>query len=255
MTISSKEMDYAIPATNWWMVLLKGIAAIILGFLLLVSPESTIPVLVLFLGVYWLVTGFISLISLIWNRTQWGWKLFTGILGIIAGLYIISEPLLSAILVPASFALWLGILGIFFGISEVIHAFRGGGWGIGLLGVLSVIAGFLLIARPVIAGLTLTVLLGILFIVGGIFAVIASFVVRRESREYESEVRQNTSEVRQASMAAEGIPTTGTDVSGMSTTSTAGMAGKAADTTGGAQVFGDNADEDEQLRPGDDVGS
>lgn len=241
MKVATRETDRVNPRSNWWLVLLVGIATIILGFLLVVNPASTVPVLVRFLGFYWLVTGVIHLISLIWDRSLWGWKLFTGILGIIAGLFIVRNPIISTLLVPASFALWLGILGLFIGFSELFHAFRGGGWGMGLLGVLSIIAGFLLITRPVAAGFALPLVLGVFFIVDGILAIISAFMLRRTSVDYEAQTPQS-------SMAAEAIPSTGTGADDMLRTTTTGMTGERPDTgsmanQGGAQVIGKSAEE------------
>jgi uncharacterized membrane protein HdeD (DUF308 family) len=67
------------PVNPWWLELIEGIAAIIIGILLFVQPAATITVLVLFLGIYWLILGIFTLVSLFWDRTAWGWKVFIGI--------------------------------------------------------------------------------------------------------------------------------------------------------------------------------
>ncbi|NLG71537.1 MAG: hypothetical protein GX495_05795 [Chloroflexi bacterium] len=173
--------EYAAPGTDRWLVLLNGIAAIILGFFMVTNPVGTISALVWFLGLYWLVTGVINLISLVWNRWNWGWKLFMGVLGILAGLLIIRNPIMSAVLVPATAAFWMGVIGILIGISELILAFRGGGLGLGILAALSIIAGILLVTSPVAAGLTLVVILGYLFILDGVISIMSA-VFRRMRR-------------------------------------------------------------------------
>lgn len=221
MTTSSRTMTYTTPGSDWWLVLLNGIASIVLGFFLVTNPVSTISVLVMFLGFYWLVSGVFTLISLAWNRQNWGWKLFMGALGIIAGFFIVQNPILSTIIVPASYALWLGVLGVIFGVSELIQAFRGGGWGLGILAVLSIIAGFFLITRPVVMGFSLAVVIGIFSIVGGVLAVISSFSLRRMSVEQDRLVTRTPSP-----LAAEGIPMTGSDTSNMPRTSTPDPSGR-----------------------------
>jgi len=117
----------------WWLVLIQGIAAIILGILLFTRPVATTIILIQFLGIYWLITGILSIISLLWDRTAWGWKLFSGILGVLAGLFIIENPLWSTLLVPTTLAWVLGFTGILMGIIQLIQAFRGAGWGAGIL--------------------------------------------------------------------------------------------------------------------------
>lgn len=166
------------PSIPWWLVLIEGIAAIIIGILLFARPAATTLLLIQFLGIYWLITGIFTLISLIWDRTAWGWKLFNGILGILAGVLIIQNPLWSTLLVPATLAIVVGVIGILIGILQLVDAFRGGGWGVGILGGLSILLGLVLIARPVIAGLTLPFVLGGLLLVGGLMAIFGAFGLR-----------------------------------------------------------------------------
>ncbi len=175
MTAEASAGEKQVP---WWLVLVQGIAAIIVGVLLLVEPRMTTAILVQVMGIYFLVAGIVNLVSLFVDRTAWGWKLVLGILGIIAGLLIIQHPLWSTVLVPATIALVLGIEGLIFGVVGLIQAFQGAGWGAGILGVLSIIFGLLLIFNPVIAGLALPFVLGIFGIIGGILALVAAFQMR-----------------------------------------------------------------------------
>jgi uncharacterized membrane protein HdeD (DUF308 family)/predicted flap endonuclease-1-like 5' DNA nuclease len=167
----------------WWLVLVEGIAAILVGILLFARPAATIIVLIQFLGIYWLITGIFSIISLIWDRSAWGWKLVSGVLGILAGILIVQNPLWSTLLVPTSLAIVLGVTGLIIGILQLMKALNGGGWGIGVLGVLSILLGLLLIARPAIAALSLPWVLGFLLIAGGILAIFGAFQLRRLARE------------------------------------------------------------------------
>jgi uncharacterized membrane protein HdeD (DUF308 family)/predicted flap endonuclease-1-like 5' DNA nuclease len=215
------------PGSHWWLLLLQGIAAIILGILLLLRPAATIQVIVIFLGIYWLITGVINLVSLIWNRSQWGLKIITGILGILAGLFIVRNPIISAFVVPASFALALGILGILVGIGQLIQAFRGGGWGVGILGVLSIILGVLLLTNPAIGGLSLAFMLAILLVVGGIAAIFAAFGLRRLGKEYEE---AQATAARSATAAGSTVTGMGSRAAGA--TGAVGATGAAAGVTG-----------------------
>jgi uncharacterized membrane protein HdeD (DUF308 family)/predicted flap endonuclease-1-like 5' DNA nuclease len=195
------EVAYQKPPVAWWVVLIQGIAAIILGILLLMNPLSTTEVLVQFLGIYWLITGIISIVTIFVDPTMWGWKLFTGILGIIAGIVVFQHPLWSTFLVPLTLVILLGIIAILIGLLQLINAFRGGGWGMGVLGVLSIIVGFLLLVRPVIAGLALPFVFGILLIAGGILALFAAFSLKRVEGEYEA-AQAREAQAREAARAA-----------------------------------------------------
>ena len=162
--------------TKWWVPLVFGILSILLGVFFLVQPGITSAVVVKFLGFYWLITGVITLIHMFQDHTAWGWKLFAGVLGIIAGLLVIfSDPLMAAIGVGWAFTFVLGLWGIFMGIVMLISAFKGGGWGPGIMGVLAVILGIFLVWNPLAAALALPLVLGIFLIIGGIVLLIRAF--------------------------------------------------------------------------------
>src|SRR5918992_3373671 len=87
-----------IPTVPWWLMLITGIAPVVLGIFLIIAPVQTVVALVQFLGAYWLITGVFSIVSIIIDRSNWVWKLFSGILGIAAGAGILVG---SALLVMA----------------------------------------------------------------------------------------------------------------------------------------------------------
>ncbi len=163
----------------WWLVLIQGIAAIIVGIMLLTSPGSTILIIVQILGIYWLISGIFGIVSLFVDRTAWGWKLFSGILGILAGIVIIQHPIWSAVLIPTTLVIILGLAGIVLGAVQLYMAFKGGGWGVGILGALSILFGLLLLFNPIVGAVALPFVLGGVGIVGGIIAVVTSFRMRK----------------------------------------------------------------------------
>jgi len=116
--------DREIP---WWLVLIEGIATIILGLLLFTQLAATRIVLVRFLGIIWLITGIFKVVSLLWDRTAWGWKLFSGCLGIFAGVFIIQNLLWSTLIIPTTIAIMLGIIGILIWLLQLIDALHGAG--------------------------------------------------------------------------------------------------------------------------------
>jgi uncharacterized membrane protein HdeD (DUF308 family) len=164
---------------HWWIVLLEGIALVIIGILLFTDTEQTLFTLVLFLGIWWFISGIFDLVSLFIDRTHWGWKLFSGILGILAGLLIIRHPVWASVLVPVSLVWVLGFFGIVIGIIALIRAFQGAGWGIGILGVISLILGIILLGANMGVALATIIVVGALWaIVGGIVAIVYSFRLR-----------------------------------------------------------------------------
>ena len=164
--------------TPWWLVLLEGIAAIIIGTLLFASTGATMVVLVQILGLYWLIKGIFEIISIFIDSSQWGWKLFAGIIGILAGIVILQHPLVSTFLVPGVVTIIVGITGIFMGIVGLVRAFQGGGWGVGILAVLSILLGVLILANPLFSLAIFPFILGSFAFVGGIIAIIMAFRMR-----------------------------------------------------------------------------
>lgn len=164
----------------WWMILIEGIAAVILGLMLITSPGVTLLVMVQFLGMYWLIKGILDIVSLFIDRAMWGWKLLSGILGILAGIVILQHPLWSGVLIPGTIIIILAVQGIVMGIVGLISAFRGGGWGAGILGVLSIIFGIILLGNPIVTGIVaLPIVLGVFGLAGGIASIVMSLQVRK----------------------------------------------------------------------------
>jgi uncharacterized membrane protein HdeD (DUF308 family) len=173
---------------KWWFPLVQGILSIVVGLLFLIEPVRTSKTAVLVLGIYWLILGILDLIGLFRDRTAWGWKLFTGIIGILAGGLIVSsflgqdattlDRLLTTAMLGTTFAIVIGMLGIVYGIVMLIEAFRGAGWGAGILGVLTIIFGLIILANPIKTALGLPFVIGIWLLVGGIFLIVAAFRLR-----------------------------------------------------------------------------
>ncbi len=167
------------PHIHWWLILLEGIAAFVVGILILAAPGISALTLTTLLGAYWFVSGIFSLVSIFTNRMSWGWKLVSGILGVVAGLVVLQYPMFSAILVPAVIGVILGIDGILIGVTRLVMSYRGAGWGVGILGMVSVLLGFVLLLFPPLAILTAIYALAFLFLAGGIAAFFIGLSLRR----------------------------------------------------------------------------
>jgi uncharacterized membrane protein HdeD (DUF308 family)/predicted flap endonuclease-1-like 5' DNA nuclease len=140
-----------------------------------------------FLGIYWMITGFLFVVIYIWNRAAWGWILFNGLLGIVAGFLIIPYPLWNTPPVPEVWVTLVGILAILVGVWQMVSAFRRGEWEVGGLGLLSILLGLLLIINSAIAALVLPWAPGFLLVVAGLLMIMAGaglkFLDKRRSAE------------------------------------------------------------------------
>ena len=163
----------------WWIILVLGIAALILGMAFLAWPYLTLMMVVTFVGAYWFITGIFSLVSLTMDRSNMGWKILIGILGIIAGIVILMYPFISTLLVPAMLVIFIGIWGLMIGAVHLAQAFGTKEWGSGILGLLAIIFGILILANPFITVALLPFIFGGFGVVGGVIAIIVSFQFRK----------------------------------------------------------------------------
>ncbi len=180
MTAATTASRSDSPSVPWWLVLIQGIALIVLGLLLLSNTGMTTLILVQLIGIYWLLVGIFKIVSIFFDHTLWGWKLFVGILGMIAGVIVFRHPLWSSAVLGATLVALMGFAGIIIGAVSIYQAFKGAGWGTGILGVVSVILGVLLLANIWLFTFSLPWTIGILSIVGGIVAPVGAFRQKRD---------------------------------------------------------------------------
>ena len=179
MSTDEAALSMETKAMPWWLILIEGILAIIIGILLFTSTAQTMAGLVIFLGLYWLIKGIFDIISIFVDHTAWGWKLFIGIIGILAGIVILRHPIVSTAVIPAIFTWVLGFYAIVAGIVMLIQAFKGGGWGIGIMGVIGILIGIFLLANTLLSAKILIWLSGFVLVFGGIAAIVIAFKARK----------------------------------------------------------------------------
>ena len=169
----------------WWLALIEGAALIIVGLLFLSSPAKTSVIVVQVLGLYWIFGGILSIVRMFIDSRNWGWKLFAGLIGIIAGILILKYPLWSSVVLANTSIIILGFAGIIMGIVNIVQAFRGAGWGAALLGVVTFLLGLVLLANNWLFAFSLPWTLGILSLIGGIAIIIGAFRLRSDAKTAE----------------------------------------------------------------------
>jgi uncharacterized membrane protein HdeD (DUF308 family) len=111
-------------------------------------------------------------------RGEWYWFLALGILLIAAGTIAISYAFLATEIAVTLF----GLLLVAGGAAQIVSSFWAGKWTGFLLsvlaGILYVVVGGMMVARPLQAGLALTLLIGSFFLVGGMFRIVAALSLR-----------------------------------------------------------------------------
>jgi uncharacterized membrane protein HdeD (DUF308 family) len=158
--------------------LMGGIVSVVFGLLLLTRTKQTIELIMLLVGLWWLIQGIFDLLVIFIDKFQWGWKLFSGIFGVLAGLLVLNFPVAGGAVAGSIFVIIFGVFGLIFGIAAIIAAFQGGGWSAGLFGVFSVIIGLLFIFNSLVTVQVLLFLFAILLLIQGAVALWMGFTFK-----------------------------------------------------------------------------
>jgi uncharacterized membrane protein HdeD (DUF308 family) len=120
------------------------------------------------------------------NETTWleeakknsGLLIFLGVLTVMFGIIAIATPFIAGVAV----SVYVGILVAVAGVFRIVHAFKAQQWGVGIwgtvVGLLTVFAGILLFARPVLGLATLTLMLAIYLVVEGVTEIMVAFKMK-----------------------------------------------------------------------------
>ena len=139
--------------TNWWALVLRGVIAILLAVVTFAVPGVTIAFLVTVFGIYALIDGLLAIFSTVkavQGHRRWAAFLIEGIVGILFGLYAILAPVGAAAIFVTILAFWALLTGV----AEIFAAIRlsrhiQGELLLIVTGVLSILLGVFLLARPV----------------------------------------------------------------------------------------------------------
>ena len=176
---------------NWWAMILRGIAAVLLGLAALFWPGKTLLVLLVVFAVYTLVDGLLAILAGIRGSGGRRWLLLAeGALGLLAGLVVLFWPGTTALVMVYVISAWA----IFTGLLKVVMAvaFRReieNGWLMGLGGALSVLFGVILGFLPGAGLVTLVWLVGIYALILGVALIVLGFLDRGHPQANVSRVR------------------------------------------------------------------
>ena len=151
--------------------LLGGVAALIFGIILLIRQEEALALLMVILGLWWLIQGIFMIFSVFVDSTDVGWKLAMGVLGVIAGFLVLTNPVEATGFFKGLVGVIIGIIGVLIGISALIGAFRGGGFGAAIFGIISILIGFLIFFNAQFSTTAIILIFGILLVIDGIAAI------------------------------------------------------------------------------------
>lgn len=172
----------AILFRNWWVLLLRGLAAIAFGVLIWFQPGISLAALVLLFGAYAMVDGILGVWTAIAGRTEhehWWVLLLEGSLGIGVGVLTFFAPGVTALALLFYIAIWA----IATGVLEIVAAIRlrkeiEGEWLLILSGLASIVFGVLLVAQPGAGALAVLWLIATYAVVFGVLLVLLALKAR-----------------------------------------------------------------------------
>lgn len=174
---------------NWWLLLLRGIAAVAFGVLAIFWPAITLISLTLLWGAYTLVDGVLAIWAAISGRggaamgaPRW-WLAISGVVSILAGLAAFFWPGMTAVILLLFIGVWAVIIGVLT-IWGAIQARKEieGEWVLGLFGLLSIAFGLLVFFQPGAGALSLIWTIAGYSIASGVLLIVLSFRVRKFKR-------------------------------------------------------------------------
>lgn len=169
-------------ARIWWIVLLRAAASMIFGGLALAWPHLAAVTLMTLFSAFVLVDGLMAFVASARSgglRARW-WLALSAAASILAGVFVLTEPRMAALLLIVIFGAWL----IVYGLASVIGAIATrvetkGDWSLPVDGLMSALFGAGLIAAPRIGALGLVWAIGAWAIFHGLLMVPFALRLRR----------------------------------------------------------------------------
>jgi uncharacterized membrane protein HdeD (DUF308 family) len=184
------EVDPAVRAISrsWEVMLLVGIVTLVLGILVTAHPSTSLNVISVLIGVIVLLGGVFRLIrSLDAHEQHRALGAVIGVVMVVVGIILIRHLHLSRLLV----ALVVGLVFIVQGVVDLLVGFsgqsrEGRAWPV-VIGIVSLVAGIVVLAVPESSVTVLAVLVGIWFIVLGLLQIVGAFILRSALKDAVSD--------------------------------------------------------------------
>lgn len=184
----------------WWMILLRGVMAVLFGISAFAWPGLTLVTLTMLFAAYAFVDGVFEVIHAVGHRKEienWGLLLLEGVFGILFGVLAFQSPELTttvgAVIVAFYIAAWATVTGA----MRIAMAVRlrkeiEGEWLLGLSGAVSILLGLFLMVRPAVGALAMLYFVAGWAILLGLFLIVFAFKARRfanKAREVVDTIR------------------------------------------------------------------
>jgi uncharacterized membrane protein HdeD (DUF308 family) len=158
--------------------LLAGVAALIVGALLIFMPTQATVLVVFLLGAVVLIKGIATIVDASHHQDapMWGWRVIAGMVGLVAGLLVLASPSVSAIItvVVAYYVLAVGL--VIAGIMELASGLRQPhSWWAVALGALQIVLAVAIMFFPTTGAIVMLQLGGAFVMAMGLVLAASSF--------------------------------------------------------------------------------
>ena len=172
-------------ARNWWLVVLRGILAILFGLTAFVWPAITLVVLVWIFGIYALADGLVSVgtgLSRTKDSPRWWAFVVEGLVSIVAAVIALIWPQLATLAIVLLIAGWAVLTGIL----EIVAAIRlrheiNNEWLLALGGIISIVLGVFLFLQPFAGGIAIIWTIAAYAMIFGVLLIALGFRLRNRS--------------------------------------------------------------------------
>ena len=167
-------------ARHWWALALRGVFAVLFGLLTFLIPGITLLTLVLLFGAYAILDGIFDIVSAVRAPGRHWPLVLEGVVGIIIGILTFLWPGITTMVLLYLIAFWA----IFTGVLEIVAGIRlreviANERLLILMGVLSVLFGFLILIFPGAGALAIVIWIGAYALLFGIMLIALAFLLRR----------------------------------------------------------------------------
>lgn len=166
-------------ARNWWILAVRGIAAIAFGILAIVMPGITVVVLVSLFAAYAIIDGASALVMGFRAPNRNWWLVLLGVAGLAAGVITFLYPAMTALLLLSFVGAWAIVTGALqIGAAIRLRREIENEWWLALSGAISVLFGAYVLVFPSEGALAVLFVIGTFAIVNGIFLLLLAWKVR-----------------------------------------------------------------------------
>ena len=176
----------------FWIPLIRGIFAISLGLALFFQPDKSRPMLVNFMGLYWLMSGILSIRWGVRGHRPRRLSVLAGVVGVLAGIAALSRNVGLGLLSEVAILYLLGVVILLTGALHMAGGFRTGedrarqwSWGSFMLGFFELVLGAMLLLQPLERGPAIYLAASVWAFLGGAMLIGDALRVRAQAMRAE----------------------------------------------------------------------